>query len=103
MGQGNTLILEGGQGSDRINDTALHTNLSVGQIEILEDTEFAQAFKQTLQPNGTFSVGVEIVAGGQSPGLGAGHKAGEYISMISGEEKITQIQLVSGNIRTYKF
>lgn len=99
----NTLILEGGQGSDRISDTAVHSNLSVGQIEILEDTVFGEAFIQTLQKDGTFSVGVNVVGTTDPPGLGGGHKAGEYISLVSGQERLSQIRLISGAIRTYKF
>ncbi len=103
MAQGNTLILEGGAGGNRITDTAVHTGLSVGQIEVLEDTEFGELFVQTLQANGTFSVGVNKVGTTDDPGVGAGHKAGEYISLIAGEQKVSRIRLVSGSIRTYNF
>lgn len=101
----NTLIVEGGRGSNRIIDTTVHANLSVGQIEILEDTEFESVFKQTSTDQGnTWSVGVEIVASGDDPGVGPGHKAGEYISLITlggTIERISQIKLASGSIRYY--
>ena len=96
----NTLILEGGQGTNRITDTSVH-NIEAAQIVVLEDsTEFGAVFISTLQADGTFG-NPTLLAAGVAPGLGAGHQKGEYISLVSGEQIFSQITLVSGSIRYY--
>lgn len=101
----NSLILEGGQGSTTINDTVFHdlTTTPVGQIEVLEDsTDFTTVQLQTKDPN-TLAFGVdEQVAGvGTLPSFTTGHRAGEYISLRAGFERITGIALASGRVRVY--
>lgn len=101
----NTLILEGGQGSDRITDAVFHdlTNTPVGQIEILEDgTGFTTVQLQTKDA-GTLLFGVDqqVAGTGNVPGFGSNHQKGEYISLVADFERITGITLGSGSIRIY--
>ncbi len=101
----NTLILEGGQGSDRITDAVFHdfTNTPVGQVEILEDgTGFTTVQLQTKDAN-TLAYGVDqqVAGTGNSPGFGSNHEKGEYISLVSDFERVTGITLSMGKIRVY--
>lgn len=93
-----------GRGGIKISDTALHTDLDVDTIEILEDsTGFATANMQTKQhPSGAYAASVEMVSNGGEPTFEAtGHDKGELIRMRSNEQRIIAIQLASGSIRCY--
>lgn len=99
----NTLIQEGGQGSGRITDTALHADLLVGQVEILEDdTDFEVVNMQTKDATTlAWSVSATIAGTGIEPHFGTGHRKGEYIAGISGFQRIVAIKLSAGSIRYY--
>lgn len=101
----NTLILEGGQGSDRIDDTVFHdfTSTPVGQIEVLEDgTGFTTVQLQTKNiPTLNFGADQQVAGTSNAPGLGSNHQKGEYISLVAGSERITGITLSAGSIRVY--
>lgn len=101
----NTLIQEGGQGSDRIDDTVFHdfTSTPVGQIEVLEDgTGFTTVQLQTKDSNTlAFGVDQQVAGTGNPPGLGASHQKGEYISLVADFERITGITLSAGSVRVY--
>jgi len=101
----NTLIQEGGQGSDRINDTALHlfTTTRVGQVEILEDgTGFTTVNMQTKNATTlAFQASAQIAGSGNAPNFGTNHQKGEYIALQSDFQRITAIQLSAGSVRVY--
>ena len=101
----NTLIQEGGQGSERINDTALHNfpNNPIGQIEILEDgTGFTTVNMQTKNTTTlAFGVSAQIAGTTTAPSFGTSHQKGEFITGIFDEQRFTAIQLSAGSIRVY--
>ena len=101
----NTLIQEGGQGSERINDTALHNfpNKPIGQIEVLEDgTGFTTVNMQTKNATTlAFGVSAQIAGTTTVPTFGTNHQKGEFITGISGFQRFTAIQLSAGSIRVY--
>lgn len=101
----NTLILEGGQGSNTITDTVFHdfTSTPVGQVEVLDDaTTFTTVQLQTKDADTlAFSVDEQVAGSGDPPGFGSTHKKGEYISMKSGFERVTGITLGGGSVRVY--
>jgi len=101
----NTLIQEGGQGSQRIDDTALHifTNNPVGQVEILEDsTGFTTVNMQTKNATTLlFGVSEQIAGTTTNPTFGANHQKGEYITGVSGFQRFTAIRLSGGSVRVY--
>lgn len=100
-----TLIQEGGQGSERISDTALHnfpTN-PIGQIEILEDgTGFTTVNMQTKNTTTLeWSVSAQIAGTATAPTFGTAHKKGEFITGIFDQQRFTAIQLSAGSVRIY--
>ncbi len=101
----NTLIQEGGQGSDRIDDAVFHdfTNTPVGQIEVLEDgTGFTTVLLQTKNPTTlAYGVGQQVAGSGNAPGFGSNHQKGEYIPLVFDFERVTGITLSAGSIRVY--
>ena len=100
-----TFIQEGGQGSERINDVALHTfpNNPIGQVEILEDgTDFVTVSMQTKNPTTLqWSVGAQIAGTGTAPTFDTGHQKGEYITGVFDHQRFTAIRLNAGSIRVY--
>ena len=106
---GNTLIQEGGQGSDRITDTALHdySATPIGVVEILEDdTDFDTVNMQTRDnatPEDTqaWQASVQIAGTATAPGFGTGHKKGEFISGIFDTQRFIAIKLSAGSCRGY--
>ena len=101
----NTLIQEGGQGSQRINDTANYdfSGRPVGQIEILEDsTAFETVNMQTKNMTSlAWQASQQMVGTGLSPSFGSSHSKGEYISGIFDQQRFTWIKLSAGSIRVY--
>ena len=101
----NTLIQEGGQGSDRIDDAIYH-NLAttpVGWVEILEDdTDFVTVHMQTKNVNTLqWGVSAQIAGTGTPPNFGTGHVKGEFISTLVEFQRIAGIALSAGSIRIY--
>ncbi|KKN74677.1 hypothetical protein LCGC14_0388790 [marine sediment metagenome] len=101
----NSLILEGGQGSNTITDAVFHdlTLTPVGQVEVLEDsTTFVTVQMQTKDPDTLlFGVDEQVAGTGNPPGFGSVHKKGEYISLKSDFERVTGITLGAGSVRVY--
>jgi len=101
----NSMIIEGGQGSDRINDLALHdfSTTPVGQVEILEDgTGFTTVNMQTKDVNTLeYGVSAQIAGSGNAPNFGTSHQKGEYISLQYDRQRITAIRLSAGSVRVY--
>ncbi len=100
-----TLIQEGGQGSQRINDTALHNfpNKPIGQIEILEDgTGFTTVNMQTKNTSTlAWAASAQIAGTATAPSFGTSHNKGEFITGIINQQRFTAIQLSAGSIRVY--
>ena len=92
------------QGGIKISDTALHSDLDVDTIEILEDsTAFDTANMETKQhPSGAWAAAVEMVSAGGEPTFdAASYDKGELIRMKSMEQRVIAIQLSAGSIRAY--
>lgn len=101
----NSLILEGGQGSNTITDTVFHdfTLTPVGQVEVLDDTTTFVTVQMQTKDSSTLLYGVDqqVAGTGNPPGFGSVHKKGEYISLVSDFERITGITLGAGSVRVY--
>lgn len=92
------------QGGIKISDTALHTDLDVDTVEVLEDsTGFDTANMETKDDTTLeFQASVEMVSTGGEPTFNAtGHVKGELIRMRYDRQRIIAIKLNGGSVRCY--